>query len=329
MKSLVVCTAFISLVLITVAQGQIDSTSAPSDTYIDNIVDSTIAETTQVETTAALKNRGPFLAPSPTPSPSWLKVVSMTYNFSDGNSKLSDGTETVGNSVKTELYLESPSQFALTSSFAFQNLSRTDNFGNLSDTDVYTFSLQPAHDFPQLLHLIDPAIKKEARLIPGLGLGYSRFEGDSSGKSGRFTSEADAYSISPNVVFSYPFLDEKGVKVTTLIVNPTYTMQWKDTTKSGGREISTNAGLFTLLGRVDHRIAEGWSGTISTTWKHDVNQKVAPGQTARLRDWAEFGVALRYEIIKNVMKIKWGYSYEAFHSDFDTHKVTAAAEMAF
>ena len=343
MKNLLIGSSLISLALASIAQGQVDSTSAPTDTYIDNIVDSATVHAAKVDVVAAqeagvppgpalralTKNLSPaieselqpMLAP-PEERSFWLtKKISLTYGFNDTNSKLSDGAETTVNVAKTELYLESKTKFVLTTSFTFQNLSKTDDLGSLSDTNVYNFSVQPSQE---LFHLMNPATERRDQLVAGLGFGYSHFEGESSSKKGRSSSEADAYSISPNIVYAYPSRD----KTWTITVSPTYTMQWKDMTVAGASGVNTNAGVFTFLGRFDHKVATGWTGSLSATWKHDVNQKVAPGQTAVFRDWAEFGCALRCEVSKS-MRLKVGYSYEAFRSDFDTHKVTATAEIDF
>jgi hypothetical protein len=344
MKLPLISSAFIVLALTTIARGQIDSISAPSDSFIDNVVDSNRANATAVD---EIKKRGPVearasffaeplardLSPTmveevkprlepPENQPFWItKKISIAYGFNEVTSKLPDGAETAVNIAKTELYLEAKTGFSLTSGFTFQNLSKTDDLGNSADTDVYSFSVQPAQE---LFHVFDPQTKRPDQLVAGFGLGYSRFDSDSSGRTGASSSDADAYSISPNLVYLRPSKDKK----TTLVIGPTYTMQWKETSTPARTPFSTNSGLFTLLGRVDRVLAKEWVVSLSATWKHDVNQDVAPGQTAVFRDWAECGVALRYQVCKST-RIKVGYSYEAFRSDFDTHKVAVTGEITF
>ena len=257
----------------------------------------------------------------PEKKPFWSKkTLSFTYGFNDTNSKLG-GAETQVNVAKTELYLESKTKFALTTSLAYQNFSKTDNLGNLSDTNVYSFAIQPSQE---LFHLFDLETSCKGQLVAGFGLGYSRFEGDSSGPAGASSSDADAYSISPNFVYVRPFEETPW----TIVVSPTYTMQWKNTAVAGMPDVDTNAGVFSLLGRVDRKLTPECTVSVSATWKDDVNQRVAPGKTAVYRDWAEFGISIRYEINK-VLQLKFGYSYEAFRSDYDTHKIAATGIVTF
>jgi hypothetical protein len=300
-----------------------DFIGLPSSAYIDNVSDSAAIDQPNPAVNPLVMNhylsllqQSQLAGTEAPPEPFFVKRrASFTYSFARTDSKLADNAKTDAHGITPELYLESERGFSLNFGLGYQHLSKDDNKQTHVDANIYSVSIQPAQEVLGLLDITT------MHLTAGIAFNYGRAD-VTSFQTNRSDSTSDAFAIGPNLAFVYPIT----TKLTAIAV-PAYTMQWKET-ESGGNSIDTHSGLFTFQGRADYSPCKKATFTVNATWKHDIDQKVFPSQTAVFRDWAEFGGSVRVALTPTA-GVRVGYSYEAFRNDFETHKALIRLEMGF
>jgi hypothetical protein len=180
--------------------------------------------------------------------------------------------------------------------------------------------VQPAQEVWRFLRPGDV----DSQLWLGFGAAYRSMETEFNLPLAAFETEGESFFIGPSLVYARKITE----RLTGLIV-PTYTMAWANT-EVGTADFDSDASLFTLTGRGDYGVTDNVILTGFATWKRDIDMDV-DGATAGALDchsWAEFGGTLRVAITEDI-GVRAGYSYEAFHPDFNRHKFLVRLELGF
>ena len=106
-------------------------------------------------------------------------------------------------------------------------------------------------------------------------------------------------------------------------------MAWANT-EVGAADLDSEASLFTLTGRGDYGVTDNVILTGFATWKRDIDMEAdgVSGSALDCHSWAEFGGTVRMAITDDI-GLRAGYSYEAFHPEFNRHKFMVRLELGF
>lgn len=298
---------------VTSVHAQSDFLGLPVSGYLDNISDS-----------AAIRRNSPYVSPASMGTMKdderfWPKKrLSLSYAFAD---RSVDGTieNAQRHSGIPELYLETRAG----QSFHLAGLytgDRQDFSTTELDTDVFGLTFQPAQELWRFLRPNDSA----SQLWVGLGTGYRATTTEFTFTNGTAELEGDSFFISPNLIY----VREITERLSGMIVTA-YTMEWR-TTDTGTMDRDDERGLFTLTGRGDFGVTDKVTLTAFATWKQEVQVELdgVPSSNVDKNSWAEFGGSVRYAITEDI-GLRAGYSYEAFHPNFDEHKVLLRLELGF
>ena len=298
--------------------GQSDFVSVPGSAFLDNIADSTLARNNP----SAASGVNAFVQRTESESLITQRRFTLGYAYGQIDSKLSDHAVTENHSVTPDLYLATKNGISLDTSFIYQNTSKEDNKPSHLHGNTYGIVAQPGYDLWRLIH--PPGGGTPAnQLVLATALGYKRGDSTLQTTAASQASDADTYVLGPSLTFAHVFSDTlQGFLASS------YTEAWKENHPSGAASSESRTGLFALQARVDYKLMPELTATLSSTWKHDVDQTPSPGKPVALRDWAEFGASLRYAVSSNVL-LKAGYSYEAFRPDYESHNVVASVLISF
>lgn len=255
--------------------------------------------------------------------------ASLDYAFKRTNSKLSDNGETDAHSINPGLYLEYDSSLSITAGFLYKHSESEDDTPSTQRSDLYSPIINVDEE---ILHFFgtDPNVTS---LTLEADFAYSHIDGVSHSPTRR-GSTANLYDFGPTVIFVQRLLrgetaDKHAYSRLALSVIPTYDFEVARTTfDDGSPSQNSHTGLFSLTGRLDFGINEHCFLQGSATWNRDINQSLPTGQTARYRNWAQFGAGFVWKPNSKWI-LKAGYLYEAFHPDYDSHTVVAHAEFHF
>jgi hypothetical protein len=313
-----------ALFQISSAFAQFDSPGTPfGNAFVDNVVQS--IDRASASPPASPLQPGKFSAFMTLPAgvtreelPFWVnRTVDATYTFNRTDSKLADGAQTDTHTIAPELYFESKYGFALDFSLSYANAQKVDRTNNRTAVDTYTFTFQPAYT------LLKGTIDRPLSLVLGGVVNYARSGTHFAPTVATGNSQADAYSVGGSFLATYKFCTNASA---TMVA--TYANQWKDSTFSLKAGNETEMGVLSLSQRADFSLTPSLVLTPTATWKHDVNQVAAPGKMTNYRDWGEFGGSVSYGFNDKV-KLRVGYTYLAFRSDYDSHSVLARVELKF
>lgn len=301
-----------------------DFVSPPDSAFLDNVASSSEVSLGRMEYISLLKTTGtgPVTRPAADTKSFWSKKrVTLSYSYSRVDSKLADNAVTDGHSFQPEFYLESAGGFSMNFGLGYSRSDKELPPTDSAETDSYTGSFTAGQDILQLFSSTkDSKSKLLFNLTTIAGQSLSTRSGVAAGDT-----DADSLTLAPNFVYARPL----GARAVAIIV-PTYAHQWRETRRSPTPASYTFGSLFTLQGRTDITLSEDkkWGAVLTATWKHDIDQKVPAGGTKNLNDWAEFGATLVWRF-NPAAAARLGYGFEAFHPDFEGHKVSARLELSF
>ena len=292
--------------------GQSDFLGLPTSAYLNNISDS-----------AAIQRGAPYVPMAAMGTYAdderfWqMKRLSLSYAYA----KTSFDGESHGpctHSGVAELYAESRLGQSLNLAGVYAT-THEELPGAEADTDEFAFGAQAAQEFWRFLCPDD----KSSRLWAGFGFGYGVMNTDFMLPGGVAEVDGDSFHITPNLIYVRGITD----RLTAMVI-PAYVMEWGNT-DFGPVDFDAEASRFTLTGRADYGVTDRVILTGFGTFKRDIHMEIE-GRPSNLdcHSWAEFGGGVRVAITEDI-GLRAGYSYEAFHPDFDRHKFSALLELGF
>lgn len=295
------------------AFAQSDFMGLPISAYLNNISDS-----------AAIKRGAPYVPMSamgmqPDDDRFWTtKRLSLSYVYAKTGLDR-DADDPCTHAGVGEVYMES--RLGQSLNFAGVYAGTTEDLSpGEAETDQFGFSVQPAQELWRFFCPDD----KWSQLWAGFGIGYRTFNTDVTVPGGTGEADGDSYYITPNLIYVRGITE----RLTAMVI-PAFIMEWGNR-DFGPFDIDTEASGFALTGRADYGVTDNVILTGFATYKRDLHMDVegVPSSNLDCHSWAEFGGAVRFGITDDI-GLRAGYSYEAFHPDFDRHKFSALLELGF
>ena len=303
----------LSLLAAVTVHAQSDFLGLPTIGYLDNISDS-----------SAIQRKAPYMPMASMGAQAdderfWTKRrISLSYAYTDTGPDRNTGDARAHSGVP-EIYLESRTGLALDLAGLYSDIQQDFSVSE-TDSDTFAFSLQAAQELWRFIRPGDSA----SQLWLGIGGGYGGTETDVTIPGGTAEAQSDTFIISPHLIFTRGLTE----KLTVLIV-PAYTMVWSSA-DARPEDIDSERGQFTLTGRGDYGVTDRITLTAFAMWKQDVRIDIdgVPSSALDRHSWAEFGGGIRIAITEDI-GLRTGYSYDAFHPDFDRHRFFVRLELGF
>ena len=321
---------------------QFDSAALPVNNLIDSRIESyfspPIKQQNRIElfsekafTTNRLFNLQPLPALAPTNF--WItRDLGANYNYSRKHNKVSD-TDTDTHSGAVSFFLDSQIGLSAKPAFKFSS-GETGSSGRGNST---SHAINPSFSIGlELLHLIkgeqyNPK-EQATSVVLGGSFGYADVDKDTISSAGILSSTHIGtwnYGVLLSLGHYFRRGDDEGVGALLGTVTPSYNyLDNRNADFSSSAITLTDSGVFSLAGQLDFALTSATKLTALATWNHDINQKVPSGGKSHFQDWAEFGGQFSAKLGPSI-KVKAGYSYEAFNTDYYTHKVIIALDAFF
>jgi hypothetical protein len=249
----------------------------------------------------------------------WNSRFDLNYGYTKNLSKLADLASADMHTITPEFFMQDKKGVALDISALYQNSAKDDITGKKVAGNTYGATISPAADLIALAH---DAPSGTTKLTLALNSGYRRTDQTTTTAATAVDSNSDALALGPALTFEKDFSESCKIQIT-----PTYVQNWKSTVKAGTAGTArSESGLLTIPTRFIFSLNDKVTVTPFGTWKHDVFQNLPPGVPSHNRDWAEFGLQLSY-VLSEKASVRVGYSYEAFHPEFETHNVSVRLDF--
>jgi hypothetical protein len=255
--------------------------------------------------------------------------LSLDYAYKHIGSKAGDGARSDSHTVIPGLYLEHDANYSLTLTVPYKHSDGDNNTPSSFHSDSYGPSLNLD---AEVLHFLGVDTDWTSLTVEA-DLAYTRTDGDSHTAGIKKGSSSDAYDIGPTLIFVQRLFQATGKDGTpfsrlALTMVPSYTFEILHSQEDGSTSQTAHTGLFSLLAQLDYGLTEKIFFSVAGTWDHDVNQSLPSGQMPSYHHWAQFSGGIVYRP-NSTWRVKIAYSYEAFHPDYDSHGVSAHAELHF